>query len=285
VSDCEFEILAGRDLQTKAAALLGKPNGSKNFPVLPPTVSQPLATLDTQERLARMSKKMMLFAAGVLIALAFTALPGTAAAKETKLKCEGAAETACTFTASGGSTAFSIAGGDTVLCSGMSGNGQVTNLNAERESSTGTVQLLFTGCKEQNTVFHLACSNTATSGSVTTNVMTTHAVALPVTTSEAGSLMTNAGVTMTCAGGFASTQITGSIIGEGEGKCNTHTGTIHRGVFNTTGDGAQALTTYTGSTFRLEGKTSHTSGGSYGNFAAQGTGTLTFNQNVVLTCA
>jgi hypothetical protein len=232
-----------------------------------------------------MNKKLMLLVAGVLTALAFTALAGTATAKETKVKCEGAAGTACSFTVSGGETSPSMANGDTLKCGSVSGSGQVINLNAERESSTGTVQLLFAGCKEQNTVFHFACSNTATSGNVTTNVMTTHAVALPVTTTEVGSLLTNAGVTFTCAGGFASTQITGSVLGEGEGKCNTHTGTTHRGVFNTTGDGAQALTTYTGSTFRLEGKTSHTSGGSYSNFAIAGTATLTFNQNAVLTCA
>jgi hypothetical protein len=229
-----------------------------------------------------MSKKLMLLVAGALMALAFTSLAGTAAAKETKLKCEGAG--ACTFEATGGSTAFSIVGGDTVLCTGVTGNGQVTNLNAERESTTSTVQLLFTGCKEQNTVFHFACSNTATSGNVTTNVMTGHSIALETGT-KAGVLLTNAGVTFTCAGGFASTQVTGSIIGESETACNTNTGTVQKQVFSTTGDGAQALTTYTGSTFKLEGKTSHTSGGVYANAAQSGTGTLTFNQNVILTCA
>lgn len=229
-----------------------------------------------------MSKKMMLLVGGALTALVFTALAGTAAAKETKLKCEGAG--ACTFTVSGGVTKPSMANGDTLQCQTVSGNGEVINLNAERESSTGNVQLLFTGCKEQNTIFHFACTNTATAGNVTTNVMTTHGVALPVTTTEAGSILTNAGVTFTCAGGFASTQITGSVIGEGEGKCNTNTGTVHKGVFNATGDGAQALTTYTGSTFKLEGKTSHTGGGAYSNFAIAGTATLTFNQSTILTC-
>jgi hypothetical protein len=229
-----------------------------------------------------MSKKLMPLATGVLMALSLAAFAGTAAAQETKLKCEG--EGACTFKASGGVSSFSIEGGDTVKCEGVSGEGAVTGLNAERESSTGTVQLLFTGCREQNTIFQFACSNTATSGSVTTNVMTIHGIALSSGT-KAGNLTTNAGVTFTCAGGFGSTQITGSIIGESESSCGTNTSTVHKGVFATTGDGAQALTAYTGSTFKLEGKTSHTGSGTYANFAASGTGVLTFNQNVILTCA
>jgi hypothetical protein len=226
--------------------------------------------------------KMMLFAAGALMALAFASLAGTAAAKETKLKCEGTG--ACTFTASGGATTLSIVGGDTIKCEAMSGSGEVTGLNAERESSTAIAQLLFSGCKEQNTIFHFTCSNTTTAGSVTTNVITVHGIALPSGT-EAGSLLTNVGVTLTCAGGFSSTQFTGGMLGESEGKCNTGTGDTHKAVFATTGHGVQELTTYTGSTFRLEGKTGHTGSGSYAGTAIAGTSTLTFNQNVILTCA
>ncbi|HEX3041016.1 MAG TPA: hypothetical protein VHP56_02870 [Solirubrobacterales bacterium] len=236
-----------------------------------------------KERSVQMSKKMMLLVVGALTALAFTALAGTATAKETKLRCEGAGE--CTFTASGGEAKFSLVGGDTVKCTGMSGIGAVTSLNAERESTTGTAQLLFTGCKEQNSGFQFSCTNTATAGNVTTNTMTVHSIALPGTTNEAGTLVTGLGVTFSCAGGFASTQLTGSLIGESENKCNTNTGTSHKVLFTATSDGLQALTSYTGVTFRLEGKTSHTGGGSYATGAMSGTGTLTFNQNVILTCA
>jgi hypothetical protein len=231
-----------------------------------------------------MNKRLTLIVAGALAALAFAALPGSAAAKETKLKCEGAG--ACTFSVSGGVTNISIEGGDTVKCEKVTGSGEVTGLNAERESTTDLIIILLENCKEQNTFFHFACSNTATSGSITTNVMTTHSIALPPPVlAEAGVLMTNAGVTFTCAGGFASTQVTGSIIGESETRCNTNTGTVQKLIFSTTGDGAQTRTTYTGSTFKLEGKTSHTSGGVYANSAIDGTTTLTYNQNVILTCA
>jgi hypothetical protein len=231
-----------------------------------------------------MSKKMLLLVIGVFTALAFTALSGAATAKEVVIKCE--VQNACPIIiVFNKETSFSIAGGDTVKCEAGSGSGEMTGLNAERESSTSQVQLLYTGCKEQNTIFHFACSNTATAGNITTNVMTVHNVALPGTTNGVGVLMTNAGTTFTCAGGFASTQVTGSLIGEFENKCNTNTGTEQKVNFTTTGDGAQSLTTYTGTTFRLEGKTSHSSGGSYANAAQSGTMTMTFNQNVILTCA
>lgn len=241
-----------------------------------------------------MSKKLMLLVAGALMALAFTALPGAASAKETNLKCEG--EGKCTFSVSSpplsekeGTTPvtnFSIAGGDTVQCASVSGSGEAINLNAERESTTSTVQLLFTGCKEQNTIFHFNCQTAgAATGNITTNVMTGHNIAIESGT-KAGVLLTNAGVTFSCAGGFASTQVTGSIIGESETACGTNTNFVQKQVFKTTGDGAQALTTYTKNTFKLEGKTSHTSEGSTYSAAAQdGTGILTFNQNVILTCA
>jgi hypothetical protein len=101
-----------------------------------------------------MSKKMMLLVVGALTALAFTSIAGTATAKETKLKCEGTG--ACTFTATSGVTTFSIVGGDTIKCETASGEGQVTNLDAERESTTGTIQVLYKGCKEQNNM-KLAC--------------------------------------------------------------------------------------------------------------------------------
>jgi hypothetical protein len=231
-----------------------------------------------------MRKKMILLVAGALAALAFTALAGTATAKETKLKCEGAGF--CKFTAGGGFTSFSIVGGDTVNCETSSGSGEMTGLNAERESSTGTIQFLFKNCKEQNTAFHFSCTNTETPGNVTTNVMTFHNIAAPEIGFETRVLFTSTNMTFNCAGGFARTQFTGSIIGEYGTKCNSNTGGIMSILFSTTGDGAQARTTYTGSTFRLEGKTSHSDQiSAYASAAQSGIVGLTFDQSVILTCA
>ena len=44
-------------------------------------------------------------------------------------------------------------------------------------------------------------------------------------------------------------------------------------------------TAYTGNSFNLLGKTSHSSGGTNVTGSQSGTGTLTFNQKVILTCA
>jgi hypothetical protein len=229
-------------------------------------------------------KKLTLLVTGVLTVLAVMALAGTASAKETKLKCEGSG--LCTFTATSGVTQFSIEGGDTVKCEASVGSGEVIGLNAERESTTSKAILLFRGCREQNTIFHFTCSNLAEQGSITTNEIIVHNIALPGTPTEAGALLTNAGVTFTCVAGHAPTQVTGSIIGEYENKCNTNTGTKQTINFLTNGDGLQKDTSYTGSTFRLEGKTNHTNPESkYVNSAQDGTGTLTFNQNVILTCS
>jgi hypothetical protein len=231
-----------------------------------------------------MNKKLMILVAGALTVLAFTALTGTAAAKETKLKCE--VSVACTFNVdSVGVTNFSLHNGDTVRCSEVTGKGEMINLDANKESATSTVQLLFHDCTEQNTIFHFKCTNTATAGTVTTTVMTGHNIALPGTPTEAGVLLTNADVTFTCAGGFAATQVTGNIIGEYEKKCGTtSTGTSQSITFNKTADGTQTDRTYTGVSYDLEGKTSHTGGGAYETGAQDGVGILTFNQNVELTC-
>jgi hypothetical protein len=234
-------------------------------------------------RKANMNKKLMLLGVGALTALAFTALTSAAAANETKLKCEGVG--ACTFNVIGSNFRLSTTSGDTIWCSSEEGNGEVTGLNAERESTTSNLQLLYTGCKEQNTIFHFACSNTATSGNITTNVMVMHGIALPGTPNEAGVLLTNAGETFTCAGGFASTQVTGSVIGEYETKCNTNTGTTQNLLFLASAHGFQQDRIYTGNFVDLEGKTSHTGSGNYETLALQDTTTLTFNQNVILTCA
>jgi hypothetical protein len=231
-----------------------------------------------------MSKqKMMPLVAGTLTALAIVALAGTASAKETHLKCEGTG--ACTFSVSGFPTNISLAAGDTVKCSSVLGNGEVTGLDAIRESTTGTVQLLFTDCREKDSGFNFTCSNTKSAGNITTSTMTMHFVGLTAL-SQAGVLMTNAGVTFTCAGGFAATQLTGNLIGEYESGCNFNTGSIQGIRFSTFEHGAQSLTIYTGSIFRLEGKAAHSNPESaYLNAALSGSYNFSFNQNVILTCS
>jgi hypothetical protein len=228
-----------------------------------------------------MSRKLTLIAAGALVAFAIAALPGAASAQEKKLKCEGAG--ACTYTVSGGESRFSTKGGDTIWCSSVTGSGEVTGLDAERESGTGAVRLLFHGCKEQATIFHFACTSPGqASGTVTTNSMVTHIVII-ISPGTFGFLLTGANVTLTCAGGFASTAVTGNALGELDQACGS-TGSTVKVNFASSSHGVQSRSEYTGVKYDLEAKTSHSGGGSYETAAQTGTATLTFNQNVVVTC-
>ena len=233
-----------------------------------------------------MSKKLMALVVGALAALVFTALPGAASAKETALKCE---KTPCTFTVAGGVTTISTVGGDTITCTSVTGSGEAINL-VNLETTTSKVSLKYHGCKETTTVFKFACTSPGQpSGTITSNAMTGHTVALPGTANENGVLLTDAKTTFTCAGGFARTTVTGNIIGEFETKCGAAASTTQKLNFEATGHGTQAIKTWTGATFDLILATNHnetpavTSG--YETAAKVGTTTLTWNQNVQKTCA
>jgi len=161
----------------------------------------------------------------------------------------------------------------------------MTGLDANKEAKTGEVQLLYHGCKEQATIFHFACTSAGqASGTVTTNKMVTHNIYLDAAKTRIGFLRTGANVTFTCAGGFASTTVTGSVIGELETKCGT-TGKTLTVNYTASSHGQQTWKqiTGTGTVFDLTLQTNHPNG-IYETFAVTGTHTLTFNQNVVQTC-
>jgi hypothetical protein len=228
-----------------------------------------------------MSKKLMLLAAGALSVLAFTALPSAASAGEPALKCE---KSPCTYSVTGGESRFSATNGDTVWCSSVSGNGEMTGL-VNSETTTGKVQLLFHGCKEQATIFHFACTSSGQpSGTVTTNQMVTHNVYVNAAKKQ-GVLLTGSNTTFTCAGGFASTTVTGNAMGELETACGT-TGKTLALNFTAASHGQQTWKQITGAgtVYDLEAATNHSSGGTYATAAQTGTGTLTFPGNVTPTC-
>ncbi len=160
-----------------------------------------------------MSKKLMLLAAGALAALAFTALPSAASAGEWEHHCTstgGVAEECTGMTIAGGAAELSNDNHEPVSCTAVSGTA-----SAEKTGKTGKVELSFTGCKETVTFFQFSCSNTATSGKITTNEMTSHNVYLEPNTAaqtKPGLLLTGANVTFECAG-FAKKTVTGNIIG------------------------------------------------------------------------
>jgi hypothetical protein len=230
-----------------------------------------------------MNKRLMLLVAGALTALAFTALPGAASAKETKLDCE---FLPCTFTIAGGVTTFSVKpSGDTLSCTSVTGSGSV----ATKEATTFSVSLKYHGCKETN-FFGFACTTPGQpSGTIVpTANMVGHIVALPGTVNENGVLFTDIKTTFTCAGGFAATTVTGNVIGENEAKCGAAPSPIQKLNFAVPSHGNQAITTWTGKTFNLLYMTNHpttpTVGGAYETEAQSGTTTLTWNQKVQVTC-
>ncbi|HSS41939.1 MAG TPA: hypothetical protein VLK37_05230 [Solirubrobacterales bacterium] len=238
-----------------------------------------------------MKKKLILLAIGALTALAFTALPSVASAKEAQIKCLGAG--ACTYTVAGGELKFSSTSGDTLSCTSVTGNGSLA-LDANREATTGEVQLLFHGCKEQNTIFHFNCTSPGQpAGTTKPEPMVTHNITDEATFGanvKVGVLLTNVKSTLTCAGGFAATTLTGNLIGKLDENCVGRVASpIIKQIFNTTGvHGQQDHKLYTGVNYDLLFMTNHpttpTTGGTYETFAVTSTTTLTFNQNVEITC-
>jgi hypothetical protein len=229
-----------------------------------------------------MSKKLMLLVAGVLSALALTALPSVASAGEPTLHCT---SLPCTYTVAGGVAELSTVGGNTVKCTSVTGNGTSTVLSG----TTGTVTLTFHECREQVTGFGFSCTGKEQpTRTIKTNSMVTHNVLLAekakVANGTPGVLVTGANVTFTCAG-FQSFTVTGNVLGHFENpQCNTPTKTYNL-EFAVTAHGQQKfkLVTETGNPFDLE-TNNDTVNGKYETSAQKGTGTLTFNQNVTLTC-
>ena len=236
-----------------------------------------------------MNKKLRLLVVGVLAALALTALPGAASAKETVLKCEGAF---CEFTIAGGLSTFSTVGADTVSCTSFTGSGEAINLNAEKETTTLKVGFKFHGCKETDSGFKFACTTPGQpSGTIVSNTMTGHLIALPTAfvPSENGVLFTDWKMTFTCAGGFSRTTVTGNLIGENGAKCGAAANSLQTWRFIVPLHGTQIYTTWTGNTFSLSAATNHnttpTATSGYETAAQAGTGTLAWNQSVQVTCA
>ena len=234
----------------------------------------------------------MSLVAGALSVLAFTALPSGAAAGEPHIKCE---SFPCPYTVEGSEVRISELAGGTVLCTSEAGEGLITQSSteptkAQKESTTGILSLTFSGCKEQATIFHFACTGPEqASGVIKTGSAVTHNIYLNHAKKQ-GVLLTDLHVTFTCAGGFARSTITGNVIGElHETPCGVATNTIK---WNFTavkhGDQTWKHITGTGTTYDLMIATNHVTTPSsttgYETAAVTSTTTLTFTQNVTPTC-
>jgi hypothetical protein len=203
-----------------------------------------------------MSKKLMLLAAGALIVLAFAALPAVASAGEFEAHCiNGAAKCEGTITSTTEATLTTDSGAvaEKLRCTGPT-SGTATQTST---SSTGTLQLVFTGCKDE--VFGAACQNGA-AGVITTNVMTSHLIYIDPNKSTPGVLLTGANITFTCNFGFTMT-VTGNLIGHWtKPECGKAVAS-HIATFDVVGN-LQRYTqvTTTGTVFNLTSGLNHQNG-------------------------
>jgi len=228
-----------------------------------------------------MNKKLMLLAAGVLSALAFAALPALASADEFAQDCEGAVE--CTGTIAGGVSELENSAGERIRCTGVNGSASFPST-----VTTGSVSLNFTECREQVTFFKFKCnSEGAAAGEIKVGLFTYHIINLEHTpTTTPGIKITNINVTIECTG-FAKKTVTGKVIGEIEEAssiCNTFVNAhkINFAQSATTGKQKWIQTETTGTTTDLE--SNNHNGGPYLTSAQIGTGTITWDHNVKITC-
>jgi len=217
-------------------------------------------------------KKLTILLAGVLAVLA--AIPAVAAAGEFTADCESGAS--CSATIAGGVATLNNTSNEKIECSSADGTATQTS-----GSSTGTVELTFTGCKEKVSGFNFSCNSAgAASGVITTNTMVSHLVYIDPNASTPGVLLTNSNVTFSCAA-FFKKQVTGNIIGHWSNpQCGTfaaeRTVTFEAGA--TTGSQKYTQVTTTGTVFDLI--SNNDNGGAYLTSSQTGTGTLKAENNV-----
>ncbi len=224
-----------------------------------------------------MNKKLMLLVAAALTALAVAALPAVATAGEFNADCETGAS--CTATITGGAAELINSAGEGISCTAVGGSGSLTS-----GTSTGTVKLAFTGCRENVTIFKFTCSNTGTSGKIETNTLTSHNIYIDPNKTTPGVLLTGVNVTFTCAG-FADKTVTGNIIGHiSNPQCGTFA-TEHTVAFEKIANGTQKYMQVTTTGTKYDLISNNDNGGAYLTSSQTGSGTLKYNSNKVkLTC-
>jgi hypothetical protein len=219
----------------------------------------------------------MLLAAGVLAALAFSALPSVAAAGEFTADCGSGAT--CTGTVE--STGITTLGSANLAIECTSTTGTTSQTSG---SSTGSSSLIFKGCRDE--IFNGSCTNTGVAGEIKNNTMVSHLIYLEKDKSKKGVLLTNANTTFECLGGFVKRTVTGSIIGEIEnpecGIAKTH----HTITFTQASKGQQTWKQITteGTVFDLIAN--NDAGGAYETASQVGTAHINYTggNTVKMTC-
>ncbi len=230
-----------------------------------------------------MSRKLMLLSAGALCALTFAIFTAGASAGEFTADCSAGSTCAATVKSTTGEGKPPIqlenTSGEKIACTSVSGTASLTS-----GTSTGTTRLLFHGCQEQVTIFKFACTNTATSGTITTNTLTSHLIYIDEAKAMPGVLLTGVNVTFSCAG-FSNKTVTGNIIGWIQNPICKSPATGHTVSFEGFLPGNQKYdqVTSTGTIFDLT--SNNDAGGAYRTSSQSGTAHVTYSSGTVtLTC-
>src|SRR4051812_6077948 len=227
-----------------------------------------------------MSKKLMLLALTVTSAAVF-GLPATASAATWDLT----AAPAGAFTVSTpelSTTVLSNTNNELVECGSTTGSGSYTT------ASSGTVSLVFEGCRTP-TFFNAACtSSAAVSGIIKTTP------GLPFQNVYLNSAHTKLGITIkgtgqeehfasfTCAG-FVSFKVTGTILGEVEKECGA-SGTQFPLTFEQTSNGHQKWKQVEGTGSIEDLTVDNRLNGTSSTGAEKGTGSLNFTTSKFISC-
>lgn len=226
-----------------------------------------------------MMKKSMMLISGALAVLAFAALPAIATAGEFTADCEGAPAT-CSATIAGGVATLTNTSNEKIECTTSEGTATQTNA-----SSTGSVSLIFRGCKEKVSGLNFACNSPeAANGVIKTGALQSHLIYIDPNASTPGVLLTGVNVTFSCASFFKKT-VTGDIIGHWTTPQCKSFAEKHEVTFEQSSAGHQKYTqvTTTGpATFDLE--SNNDNGGPYLTSSQTGTGVLTGAVKSKFTC-
>jgi len=216
----------------------------------------------------------------VLVALALAALPSAASAGEPRID-PASGKFPINFTMSGGHAEFRASGEPAITCTSSTGSGQFTT------STTFTVHILWHGCSTSFFGFPVACNSAGQpSGTTTAHIPVAHLVYVTDAKTTPGVLMTppTSGVftTLIC-GGFASIEVKGNgVVGEITApKCGSTSKTATVSFAATGASQNLKRVTATGTEYSL---LAATEGGSSVAAAEVGEGTITFAENVTLTC-
>jgi len=227
-----------------------------------------------------MNRKPMLLAAGVLTAIAFAALPALASGGEYEAHCIGGST--CVGEITGGATSLESDNGDIITCSTVGGSTSFATT-----STTGTVNLHFTGCREHVTFFTFQCNSPGSAaGTINVTGVTYHLVNLEHGGTTPGVKLTNVSVTFDCPG-YTKKTVTGSVVGHLENPasfCNTATTTHAVNFQQGASTGIQKYMQVTTTGTQTDLIANNDSGGTYTTAAQLGTGIIHWNNPVMITC-